>query len=90
MLARPEVKSAEHVLLWLASKPRSKRYIWRYVDKCPCGQYWTENVDAEKPSGWTSHRNDKVWPLHILNLIAQHCRPTFGDLYDAYAKHLGR
>jgi hypothetical protein len=82
MLARPEVLSAEHILLWLAGKPPQQRYRWIDRATCACGQYWEEYVNAERPGSW-SRRGGPA--LNQLNDIACHHR-TFGALHQAYAE----
>jgi hypothetical protein len=82
MLARPDILSGAHILMWLASKPPNKRYRWIERGTCACGQYWSEFVDAERPGGW-ARRGGAA--LNLLNDIACHHR-TFGALHRAYAE----
>jgi len=84
MLARPEINSAEHILLWLASKPPQQRYRWPNRHSCACGQYWAKHVDAEHPGSWALRGSEA---LRLLNDIAFACRPhTFGALHEAFAQ----
>jgi hypothetical protein len=43
MLARPEVGTREHILLWLARKPARGRFRWEDLRNCACGQYSREH-----------------------------------------------
>jgi hypothetical protein len=76
MLARPEIGTREHVILWLASKPADEAYEWANPHCCACGQYWGENVGKIFPHMW---EYDPAMPW--LNIMAQDCR-TFGELYQ--------
>jgi hypothetical protein len=43
-LARPEVGTREHVLMWLATKNENQTYEW-LSGECPAGQYSREFGD---------------------------------------------
>ena len=79
MLARPEVGTKEHVLLWLASKPPEETYIWEKGDICACGQYTTANADVK-------HNIHGYWAripaLCELNNLACTEPRNFGALYE--------
>jgi hypothetical protein len=87
MLAKPEIGTKEHIVLWLSSK--TGPYDWVNVSVCACGQYWQENVDAERPWAW--QRDGYVIDLNMdwLNCLAVHPikeKETFERLYkDACA-----
>lgn len=93
MLSRPEIGSREHILLWLASKPEDKMFLWRHKDICACGQYsfdCTGNALA-----WIDYMNTKaIDDLNVAGygLAVARSRSTnnrverqepvrFGDLY---------
>jgi hypothetical protein len=76
MLARPEIKTKEHVLLWLAGKPADETYDWNKAGECACGQYWGENVDRLFPHKW-----GQDLAMDWFNMIAMDCK-TFGELYQ--------
>jgi hypothetical protein len=65
MLARPEIATREHVLMWLAAKDANERFEWLSGD-CPAGQYarefgipntcelmnWLNNMAQTWPHTW--------------------------------------
>jgi hypothetical protein len=83
MLARPEIGSKAHILLWLASKPPEEQFYWRDWTVCACGQY--SFAFYEDARAWT--RQPATGPIHELNQMARWVsnRGTsygrFGDLY---------
>ena len=76
MLARPEIRSREHILMWLASKPPDEKFEWSNPNECPCGQYMYKD----------HHINDDSWAayetLREMNMVASRHR-SFGSLYRA-------
>ena len=99
MLARPEVGSKEHILLWLAAQPQDKKFSYMTPSACACGQY----SRAFLGSGMK-------W-LKILAKTGRHYSPdlekldevafkltgngkrdevSFGALYDAFSTWRGR
>jgi hypothetical protein len=85
MLARPEIGTKQHIILWLASKPADETYQWNDSKRCACGQYWGENVDNVFPHGWWCSNPRMAW----LDILAMYCESrTFGELYQrAIALH---
>jgi len=86
MLARPEPGTREHILLWLSSQDPKKKYDWKFVTTCACGQYAREELGMSN-IGWTVFTlfDQKGKPLSELNRMAyDHC--TFGALYERARK----
>jgi hypothetical protein len=75
MLARPEVGSKEHILLWLATKPPGEEFEWRDTNTCACGQY--AYGDHSGIGAWSEHQT-----LREMNQEAFH-HHSFGSLYQA-------
>ena len=40
MLARPEIGSREHIILWLAIQPADETFPWNKADDCVCDRYY--------------------------------------------------
>jgi hypothetical protein len=78
MLARPEVGTREHILLWLASKPADATYAWADPFECACGKYSREFLTY--PTAWCGPGFIPGAPLFELNSIARE-RANFGELY---------
>jgi hypothetical protein len=76
MLARPEIGTKQHVILWLASKPVDETYDWCKGSECACGQYWGEHVNKKFPHMWRESPT-----MSWLNMLALDCK-TFGELYQ--------
>jgi hypothetical protein len=83
MLARPEIGTKAHILLWVASKPPKEEYYWRDGYQCACGQYSQEFFG--RASAWMRMPTSRA--IHELNGHAgavidprTDCG-TFGDLY---------
>lgn len=83
MLARPEIGSREHILLWLAGKPEDEKYNWHNHRQCACGQYSIEMLNGTMR--WQKYPNlDGHGPQFLcsLNYLA-YCAPrTWGALYE--------
>jgi len=78
MLARPEIGTPAHILLWLAGKPADQEYNWSSYFDCACGQYSREHgMDVGR--GWL----DGLGPL---NMEARERPWTFGALYERASK----
>jgi hypothetical protein len=65
MLARPEIGSYAHIILWVASKPPGEQFYWRDAQHCACGQYSREFFGHVE---WTAL--PKISPIAQLNDIA--------------------
>jgi hypothetical protein len=89
MLARPEVGTRAHILLWLAGKNPKHFYQWDDCDDCAVAQYIMEKMHRHPFHLWGRIGIDKkLQPLHELNEIAYQVADsgggaTFGDLYLA-------
>jgi hypothetical protein len=95
MLARPEVETKEHIVLWLSSK--TGEYDWHNSKVCACAQYWAEHG---RQGDWVLNRlahardtfedlYDLRQPMAWLNWLA--CGyDTFEDLYEAARADLDR
>lgn len=82
MLARPEIGSHAHILLWLASQPADREYEWTNPWKCACGQYSLEHYGLA--CAWFTLKGH---PINDLNGIALVTHPrTFGALYERAKK----
>ncbi len=81
MLARPEIGSRQHILLWLAGKPADETYDWRQEHDCACGQYAQEHL--VDPWTWVGDRRHVL--LWEMNVIAGSCK-TFGQLSERLRK----
>jgi hypothetical protein len=83
MLARPEIGTKAHILLWLASKPPEESFYWRDWTVCACGQYSFAHYGDSRQ--WT--RVEPGAPIHELNQMARWVTSRvdgygkFGDLY---------
>jgi hypothetical protein len=83
MLARPEIGTRAHILLWVASKPPEEEYYWRDAQHCACGQYSKEFYG--EAGAWTV--TNPLLPIHEMNghasaVMNPHTScGTFGDLY---------
>jgi hypothetical protein len=77
MLARPEVGSREHMLLWASGKPADQEYAWGSVKECACGQYSRDNGSER----WLFSEN-----MGLLNRLAVEYPRTFGALYERMCK----
>ena len=85
MLARPEIGSREHILLWLAGKPADGTFDWNDPKKCAGGQYLYESTGG----WWTEYgRNGNEQNFDNLGaLAAAACQHrTYGELYEAMRK----
>ena len=85
MLARPEVGSREHILLWLAGKPADEMFNWKSSSRCACGQYSKKYLNSEY--AWISNpelsrMSDAV--IDVMDLRNAHC--SFGVLYQTMLK----
>jgi hypothetical protein len=82
MLARPEPRTKEHIVLWLSSK--TGEYNWYNSTICACAQYWAEYGGGQQ-GGWSllyqpKPEEDRKDPLSWLNWLAFGCH-TFEELY---------
>ena len=75
MLARPEVGTKEHILMWLASKPADEVFNWHSTKHCACGQYAETFFYG---LGCWSYNS----ALSEMNVVAFFI-PTFGKLHEA-------
>lgn len=93
MLARPEIGSREHMLLWLASKDPNETYNWRTSKQCACGVYAREHgletFDPEVDWGHehlaSTSTSISIGPIirnDSLNGLAQQRPWAFGALYE--------
>jgi len=79
MLARPEIGTREHILLWLASRDPNEEYDWCSYSNCACGKYARE-VLGKSNLWWVI--NCVTGPgaaLSELNVMASYCK-SFGEL----------
>jgi hypothetical protein len=89
MLARPEVGTRGHILLWLASKNPKEYYAWYSCEDCAVAQYVKEAMHRAPYPLWSRIGIDKkLEPLEELNEFAYEVADgagdaTFGDLYLA-------
>jgi hypothetical protein len=81
MLARPEIGSKEHILLWLASRDPDEEYDWDEWRVCARGQYCFEHFGEH--ANWPQFSLSA--PVHQMDYYAQHHR-TFGALYEVMRK----
>ena len=83
MLARPEIGSREHILLWLASQPKDRKYYWPCTTCCACAQY--SEACGEPLSFWVHTQ-----PVIDMNAVARDVSGsktgTYGKLYRALRK----
>ncbi len=84
MLARPEIGSREHVLLWLDGQDPNETYDWSIASRCACGQYVAQH--GGRP--WSEYPALSGGPYPIsapedgsFNALAREEPHTFGALY---------
>ena len=80
MLARPEIGTRAHILLWLAGKDPKATYEWECYSLCACGQYARECAGKSNLWWTTVACTPQGEPLFELNHLAQDAK-TFGELH---------
>jgi hypothetical protein len=80
MLARPEIGTREHILLWLASRNGAAGYEWGDVSVCPAALYAADHGLAGEWRLAQWQVTDS--PLAELSTMAA-SRETYGELYAA-------
>jgi hypothetical protein len=88
MLARPEIGSKEHILLWLENKPPDEKYDWENYAECACGQYSRESL-GKSNLWWIAYMANPGCPMNDLNRVA-FFYDTFGELLKAVRMQWGR
>jgi hypothetical protein len=88
MLAKPEIGTREHILLWLSGKRPDEVFYWHEAADCACGQY-AKSFGLERE--WMKFLTGLVgrgdYPaLSELNELAVMSDETFGDLYKSAEK----
>lgn len=89
MLARPELGTREHILLWLARKDPTEKYEYELYEDCACGQYAREALGKSNLWWATFATFPAGAPLRELNYMASGHK-TFGALYDHVRKRWHR
>jgi len=85
MLARPEIGTREHILLWLAGKDPNEEYLWESYCDCACGRYAKE-VLGKSNMWWSAYAMTPAGtPFMELNHLAMDLK-TFGELYERARK----
>jgi len=79
MLARPEIGTREHIMLWLESKDPDEEYDWFSYARCACGQYAADGLGKSNLWWIINCVGMPKNPLSELNIMANYCK-TFGEL----------
>lgn len=78
MLARPEIGSREHILLWLAGKPADEKFAYHNSQICACGQYSSEHGNL--CGIWIESKAVAEMDC-AARAVSYHGYGTFGGLY---------
>lgn len=85
MLARPELGTREHILLWLSSQPPEREYHWSDPQECACGTYARETM-GKSNLWWAMYACQDGTPFAALNNLAFPHPRTYGVLYERARK----